>query len=1286
MNRGDNTKLHLPGGTVDRTNQLAFLSLGDGGYNTFVGLNAGNKFPSSNNTFVGTSSGASSESASTCVFVGAESGGNASRTGDTIAIGYKAGAGTKDSYSNVLVGTQAGQGLRRADFNTAVGHKSMALMASGRRSVAVGAMSALQATNTANSVYIGYSTGAKARGSENVFVGSNAASNVYTFDSTLVGFEAGTLLEGDAVTAVGARALRNTTYSKNSVIIGANCASEASNVIDSVITGHDASRHASHVTSSVVIGALAGNSMSNCANNVVVGYSTARTLDNSSFNTLIGSDSASNASSQFSTVVGSKSMNRRNGERVEFSNCVIVGENISFDLPVTQITLGLENARRVVSNGSTFYDSTHLFQDPFTPLVSSDGAGTGLLMYSLDEAPAGVQPLTVSEREAAMFSSLEITPGLYRVSWYATAQNFVVQSSKYDLDIDITSNMTHHTLALRANVESNVATTRTITLANTAPSITWMDLGIQHRPEPEGIFVSYSFVSAGSTLAYTETAGTFAGGFLIGQYASSHPTESYVQFLATSTTANARKSVYATVTHAARSDSGLLTAETLLSAAHAVRGAGAAVSVDATDQLNLVDMLTHPGFTAADYTIPTGLRSARIQCSFRVPQSGTFGTEWLANTKSNSTTIGDGYLTQVHANGNVLSVSTFGEEELLFSVTAANLYSAARSSVRTDTALPIDIGPLKTYAEVWALLDVSHDLQDTSNGISTSLRVSGYNAGDYVAGRPAQSTREYVFTTTYPEGSIDSSSRDTISVFGSSATDNIVARDLSIRSSVVKTAPLFERCVFIGSNFTVQNDEKDTLVISLGPQNVIHATPNVFTISSEDTRLQGHLTIGSSTQSNYLSFGGLYGDGYSEDIPTAYVGERVYAPGTEKSELLLAKGEDPTGFTGPDRIRLLSGEVMIDAFANVASNTYVYTRKDFESIAQANTTSVFVANGSGVFFPSLSVGATELGHLRGIRSNIQQQLDNSFVTVTANKILVSNASGRVSNSNVNATQLYYLEGVTSSIQSQLNNKQSTISLTASRAVVTDTSGQLAASSVTGTEIGYLSGVTSGIQTQLNGKQPSGSYAAASHTHVIGDITNLQSTLDGKAPSSHTHTISNITGLQTALDGKQAAGSYAPASHVHSSITSGSSTVEVNGASNFRCTVDNLISCGGPSSRWTNVYAVNGTINTSDANEKVWEPLQYGLNELCLVNPIVYRWKKNVESPSYDPETCFKYYGVLAQEVNEIFPELVYDEEYPDVPMQLNYSEFIPVLINAIKELEAELRVVKQRLALLEGSS
>lgn len=42
------------------------------------------------------------------------------------------------------------------------------------------------------------------------------------------------------------------------------------------------------------------------------------------------------------------------------------------------------------------------------------------------------------------------------------------------------------------------------------------------------------------------------------------------------------------------------------------------------------------------------------------------------------------------------------------------------------------------------------------------------------------------------------------------------------------------------------------------------------------------------------------------------------------------------------------------------------------------------------------------------------------------------------------------------------------------------------------------------------------YAAASHSHAISDVTNLQTTLDGKASASHSHAISDVTGLSEAL--------------------------------------------------------------------------------------------------------------------------------------------------------------------------
>ena len=44
------------------------------------------------------------------------------------------------------------------------------------------------------------------------------------------------------------------------------------------------------------------------------------------------------------------------------------------------------------------------------------------------------------------------------------------------------------------------------------------------------------------------------------------------------------------------------------------------------------------------------------------------------------------------------------------------------------------------------------------------------------------------------------------------------------------------------------------------------------------------------------------------------------------------------------------------------------------------------------------------------------------------------------------------------------------------------------------------------------------YAAVSHTHTTGQISDLSTALAGYAPASHTHTTANITGLDTKLSG------------------------------------------------------------------------------------------------------------------------------------------------------------------------
>jgi hypothetical protein len=146
--------------------------------------------------------------------------------------------------------------------------------------------------------------------------------------------------------------------------------------------------------------------------------------------------------------------------------------------------------------------------------------------------------------------------------------------------------------------------------------------------------------------------------------------------------------------------------------------------------------------------------------------------------------------------------------------------------------------------------------------------------------------------------------------------------------------------------------------------------------------------------------------------------------------------------------------------------------------------------------------------------------------------------------------------------------------------------QAVVSGVSSTEIGYLDGVTSAIQTQLDGK------AATSHTHVkanitdfahvhpISEVTNLQTSLDGKAATVHTHAIADTTGLQTTLDGKAAT------SHTHSiaNVTGLQTALDGKAATVHTHAISDIT--GLQTALDSEVNRVNGTVTTASTSLSV----------------------------------------------------------------------------------------------------
>ena len=95
------------------------------------------------------------------------------------------------------------------------------------------------------------------------------------------------------------------------------------------------------------------------------------------------------------------------------------------------------------------------------------------------------------------------------------------------------------------------------------------------------------------------------------------------------------------------------------------------------------------------------------------------------------------------------------------------------------------------------------------------------------------------------------------------------------------------------------------------------------------------------------------------------------------------------------------------------------------------------------------------------------------------------------------------------------------------------------------------------------------------------------------------------------------------------------------------------------------------ITISDENIKVdVEPLTYGLSEVIQLEPKSYKLVYQVEDDHGDAPTQL---GFLAQQVEPIVPEVVdyRTDEKGNTTCSIAYSELIPVLVNAIKELKAE---------------
>jgi len=155
-------------------------------------------------------------------------------------------------------------------------------------------------------------------------------------------------------------------------------------------------------------------------------------------------------------------------------------------------------------------------------------------------------------------------------------------------------------------------------------------------------------------------------------------------------------------------------------------------------------------------------------------------------------------------------------------------------------------------------------------------------------------------------------------------------------------------------------------------------------------------------------------------------------------------------------------------------------------------------------------------------------------------------------------------------------------------------------------------------------------------------------------------------------------------------------IDADSSSSFRPYQDEEFDLGESSYRFDDVYASNGTIQTSDKRMKDnIKVSSLGLDFINKLNPVQYKWKdyEAVKPASPDGQREEKtikhtyertHYGLIAQEVEKVltdsglttkdFAPITYDEEADRYGMR--YTELVGILIKGMQELSAKVEALE----------
>ena len=210
-----------------------------------------------------------------------------------------------------------------------------------------------------------------------------------------------------------------------------------------------------------------------------------------------------------------------------------------------------------------------------------------------------------------------------------------------------------------------------------------------------------------------------------------------------------------------------------------------------------------------------------------------------------------------------------------------------------------------------------------------------------------------------------------------------------------------------------------------------------------------------------------------------------------------------------------------------------------------------------------------------------------------------------------AAELNYVDGVTSNIQTQLDSKQATIT----GAATTITSSDLTASRA--------------VVSNGSGKVEVSAVTSTELGYLDGVTSAVQTQLDSKLSSSGNVTFGGNLVIPDA-------------GFIGSASDTDAMTIAANGNTTFSqdITVNGDVTISSDARLKSNIVSLGST-----------------LSKLLLIDGKSYIMNKSGKEKI----------GILAQEVQEVFPELVTKDD--NEMLSVNYQGLVPVLINAVKEQE-----------------